>query len=274
MLNISPFIIGILSSISATILTSIVWYMMNIIKNYNPLSILIKLDSKKKVNIYYGSIYHELQNNSQINHEKGLTTFEIGDIEATMIVYKCFNKLTKKEISHQVGNEKNYIKDSNIVSVGGPKWNKVTESLIGKLGSPFYFTSTKIGLLEKRKSHTTENIYNLDVTISASNIKTIKTYGFIIIAKSYFMNNVPSAVVIAGLSTYGNLISARYLSTLKKREAKFLKKRLKHDKRIGLMIEGKVEIDTNGTILDTPNIKLLSWIPENDFLEPYDYNYQ
>lgn len=273
MQSLSPFFISLISSIVATIFTSIVWLIWNRIKSIDLLMKFLGLNKNDKISIFYGNIYRELSENSDRSFRKDYATFEVGDIDSTLIIYDRFQNSSLNIIDHHIGNENKLISRSNIISISGPKWNKVSEKLIGKVGSPLYFKSGVAGLVEKRRTHPNENIYEIDIRNTSDNSLCMKTYGFIILAKSYFLTDIPLAIVIAGLTTYGSLISAKYLTSLTKSEIRALRKRLGRDKRFGLLIEGEIEIDSDGVIKEIKSINLLSWIPENDFLDPYEYIY-
>lgn len=269
----SSFFVGVASSVTATVVTSIVWALWLKFKGFDPLRSLLGIDKRLHLSIIYGSVFRELSEPPQQDNRKKYATFEIGDIESAMIVYDRFKHLSNMDIEHRVGLEKRLPNRRNILSISGPKWNKASELLIGKIGSPLYFRPGVDGLIEKRKAHSVENVHKMEMTDNSDNSITIKTYGFIVCARSSYVNGAPAAILIAGLTTYGSLISSKYLSGLSRQDIRKLKKRLCHEKRFGLVIEGSIKINSNGGIEDIQNIDLISWIPENDFLDPYEYEY-
>lgn len=267
-------IVGVVSSIVATMLTSLVWLFWNRLKRRDLLFSFLGLNQKEETLICYGNVHKERLLTSGDKIERNYATFEYGDIASILLIYDRLKPMCKAKVKHTVGSDLNIASQGNIVAIGGPKWNKITENLLGKIGSPLYFNQSDLGIVEKRRTHQNENLHTPDSQKQLNGSMRVKDYGFIMCARSYFLGReIPFAMIIAGSSTYGVLIAAEFLVGMKVSLIRLLKKRLKDDERFGLLIEGVVEVDSNGRFVGGEPPKLLTWIPEQDFIDPFSYRY-
>lgn len=270
----NPLFLGIGSSIAATVITSAAWWGWSRIKKRDHLISFLKLSGSHDIVLFYGSVHRE-ELSAHLNQvQREYATFEYGDIAACLLVYDRLRTVHGLKIIHAVGTNHPNLLKGNVISIGGPKWNKVTEKLIGTIGSPLYFNADCSGTVEKRKLHRHENCHEPRITPKKETIQTICDYGIIVCARSEFLGqSIPFAITIAGYSTYGVLIASEYLVSMSKSDIKRLQKRFNGDKRFSLLVKGTAEVDALGHVVSISQKELVSEIPEKDFLEPRDYNY-
>jgi len=205
---------------------------------------------------------------------KEYATFEYGDIAATLLVYDRVKSVRGLKVTHTVGANSASTPKGNVISIGGPKWNKVTEKFIGAIGSPLYFRPGCVGVIERRKLHNHENCHAPSIETRSPGRQTICDYGVILCARSgYLDSGIPCALVLAGYSTYGVLIAAEYLVSCSPTDIRKLKKRLSGDRRFGFLIKGTAEVAPHGQVVSITHKELVADIPEREFLEPYEYQY-
>lgn len=272
---INPYIVGIISSIGATIITSMVWYSWKRVKEIDKLFSFLKISPAHDIILIHGNIHKEQIEGDSSRKTKNYATFEYGDISAVLEIYDRLSISGKNNHKHTVGySPTNHLQD-NLISVGGPKWNKTTERLLGKVGSPLLFRSEGLGTIEKRKSHRNENCHEPKIETRNDERQLICDYGIVICARSSYLGpNIPLAIIIAGYSTYGVMIASEFLVNISNKEIKRLSRRFNGDQRFGLLLKGDLEVDLSGKVICTNNIYIVSEIPEKDFLEPFDYRYK
>jgi hypothetical protein len=270
----SNLIVGIFSSVIATILTSFVWLMWNRSKRKDILWDFLGLNRGEETWVCYGNVQKEnLLNTTNVN-SRSYTTFEYGDIASVLLMFDRLKSTYAAKVKHSVGVDFDIVSQGNVVSIGGPKWNKVTEKLLGKIGSPLYFNRNAIGVIEKRRTHQNENIYSPEICQQTDDSLKVRDYGFIICSRACYLDHrIPCAIVIAGFSTAGVLIATQFLISMSTSDIRILEQRLKNDKRFGLLIEGIVERDSHERLMVSSSPKLVSWIPEQDFTDPFQYIY-
>ncbi|MFQ5752501.1 MAG: hypothetical protein ACE5HI_10935, partial [bacterium] len=211
--QINSFMVGVTTSVIATILTSLGWFFWNKLKRRDKLLSFLGLNLKQNILICYGNIHKERLVQSDNKVRRDYATFEYGDIASTLIVY---DRLTPAcTVKHAVGSDLSVASEGNIIAIGGPKWNKITEHLLGRIGSPFYFKQGVSGTIEKRKAHQNENLHSIIIEQQSDGSVRIKDYGFILCARAHFLgDNLPFAMVIVGYSTYGVLTQVYHHSSL------------------------------------------------------------
>ncbi len=197
-----------------------------------------------------------------------------GDIEATLLASETFcSWFESPPIFSRFFSGADNLKNV-VISVGGPKWNKITQCIIGEIGSPVLYTESFKGTIVKIKGVDAKIPY---CQKTVSKVRHIEDVGIILIGKAKAfaegkMSNVNAACIIMGYSTYGVRLAAEYLRRVGKNKG-VLKKCKKHSK-LCLMIKGVVEIDSNGEVIsyhfskNEPDI-----IFEEDFLSSVPYNY-
>lgn len=273
MLQLNSLMVGVLSSVIATIITSLVWLAWNRSRRRDALWAFFGLSQVDETLVCYGNVQKEKLIDS--NDSRSYTTFEYGDMASVLLVYDRLKNTYLSKVRHSVGYDlQNMPHNRNIVSIGGPKWNKLTEELIGRVGSPLYFNHGCTGIIEKRRTHQNENVYSPETHFAGGDSRNVKDYGFIICSRySYLGHRIPCAVTIAGFSTYGVLIATEFLMRLEKSDIRTLAQRLKGEKRFGLLIEGVIKGDKRGRLIVGSTPKLILCIPEQDFADPYEYGY-
>ena len=114
--------------------------------------------------------------------------------------------------------------ENNVITVGGPKWNKVTEKLLGEMGSPLYYKVGESGLIKEVPE------IGKDVLTYEKNNGEAVDYGCWIFERGD--KNKGSRLIISGYSTWGVLIAAEALHRLEDiDDYSFLKRKLKKEKR-------------------------------------------
>ena len=270
-------IIGIASSVVATLLTSFSWYCYNHFQNRDRLLIFLGMKNENNLSICYGNVQSGPSDlyQSPLNTTLPVTSFDYGDIDATLIVYNRISTKFRGKIQHYSNNIPDVMNSGNIIAIGGPKWNKATETLLGKVGSPFYYFKGVEGLIERRSSHHSENIHKYSIKNNEEDRSVeIADFGIIVCARhSYLGSKLPFAMIVSGYSTFGVLIAARYLNEISDDDFQKLKMTIKQDKRFCILVKGSVKIDEKGKYLGSISTELLSWIHDQDFHPPYDYKY-
>ena len=269
-------VIGILSSLIATAATSLAWFYWNRIQNKDKLLELLGMKSDENLSICYGNVQSVSSDvyQSPLNTTLPITSFDYGDIDATLIIYDRIAPKFRRSVKHFPNDIPDYMKKGNIITIGGPKWNKATEKLLGEIGSPFYYLKGIEGLIERRSTHESENIHKYKIKKNEDGTVEITDFGAIICARySYLGSQIPFAMVVSGYSTFGVLIAARYIYEISDDDFKKLKETIKQDKRFCIIVRGSVRLDNKGKFLGSISTELLSWVHEQDFNQPYDYKY-
>ena len=168
----------------------------------------------------------------------------------------------------------------NLVCVSGPLWNRVTELNIGALGSPVIFDS-KSEKLVWRKNDT--DIVEFETTYSHSNKPKI-CFGVILVGQVETPDGGKQKILLcagnSNLSTYGLTVFLHRLYH-KRDLIKILKGfRIRSAQRWGLIIrtEDRSAIDLERLRFSPLNMRYLdvnieAYIPEEDFIESYEYHY-
>jgi hypothetical protein len=143
-------------------------------RRLNPIKSIIPFDaSPKKLNLCYGLIPPGTTGRSY--------TAEEGDLAAIYMIYDIFSSLyTRKKIHIQnhKSAESNLDNIDNISSLSGPKWNKVTERLIGEIGSPVFFSKSKNGIILKKKKRRKKayQTYTNPLSLSRKGFGYVRSY--------------------------------------------------------------------------------------------------
>lgn len=265
-------IIGIISSIISTIVVAIYYEVKIAFSRVSGISRLFKLNKKKPLRICYANV----QNSKYVSPILELIPtggIDYGDADSILLVYDNFRSIFKKN-TRWIRNEiPDNSMNGNIVCIAGPKWNKTTELLIGKIGSPLYYSTQNKGLVEKRRNHINENIYPFKATRN-DNVIEIEDFGCVICGREKVISNdIDSAIIVSGYTTYGTLFAAQALNSFSKREIRRLGSSITNDKKFALIVKGIIKLDLNGKIASDTKITIINWIPERDFCEPYNYKY-
>lgn len=247
------------------------WYK----RRTNPLRGLLPFGNKPhQIAVAYGII--------PPNESKKIYTIEEGDTHIIQGIQEVLSQMYGKRRLHvrsYVAIEQSLEIFDNVVSMSGPKWNRITENFIGQLGSPIQFGKSfgSDGLVllnsEMQIAHKYDSIRTAD-TIAK------KCYGFIIAGRIKRSDGmVQNVLVCAGnstLSTYGALLFLRNLASDKK-QTKQIKKQLRKNKnRWGLVIEVTNSQSTQGYFpINSAYIQLkpVNVLRDSDFLSPYEYHY-
>lgn len=164
-------------------------------------------------------------------------------------------------------------KNGNLITIAGPKWNASTEQLIGEIGSPLFYRTGILGLIEKRTTHQQENIHEFNY-IERDKYIEIEDYGCIICARNNILGkDIDCAVVISGFSTFGTLFASEALNSLTKSEVGDVASSIGNDNKFALLVRGSLKLDLEGKIVTPAKIEIVTWIGERDFLTPYRYEY-
>jgi hypothetical protein len=225
-------------------LISIGLFIFLIIKVYyfltrDSLADLLSLDRSKKIVISYGNVQVKNSDPTPVLSKNDLIGFDYGDTEALVKVYSkaraLFKWIEPKLVCNNI--DKSDI-SANIISVGGPRWNKVTERLIGEIGSPLFYEQGKDGLVEKR------NGLKTDLLQYTKKSTEIEDYGCWIIEKKD--ENKGGRLIVSGYTTAGVLIAAEALSELNKSDYKYLRETFKKEGKCAVIFKGKIEIGSDG----------------------------
>ncbi|MDQ2977161.1 MAG: hypothetical protein M3R69_17340 [Acidobacteriota bacterium] len=269
--GISNLIVGAAGSIIATILTSLAWLTWNSYRRWDALWNFIGFKRADETWLFYGNVQKEKLSPSD-SGAKNYATFEYGDIASVVLAFDRFKTSSRGKVRHSVGSDLNVADDGNVVTIGGPKWNRVTEKLLGMLGSPLYFERDVAGVIEKRRMHHSQNIYTQAASNTQDRPLRITDYGFIICGRGFLPGGLKGAVLIAGYTTAGVLIATEFFVRMTSPEIRTLKRRFKGDKRFAILIQGVLEVSEGRLNVSEPP-KLVSLIPESDFRNPYTYNF-
>lgn len=204
-----------------------------------------------------------------------------GDMEATLRVVETMAELIGKSPTYHRALTNHKSINGSIISIGGPKWNKATEYLIGKLGSPVYYKEgTKALFIEKKSANNPEKFEFNETLVGKT--RQIRDYGVIIVGKkgyfeSFGDSGIESACVLMGYSTVGVRVAAEYLRKLtypsKTEVKKLLECRLpKKINRFCLVVIADIQLTPDGDYVDHTEVDVMV-IPESEFLNPQTYSY-
>ncbi|WP_422104587.1 hypothetical protein [Winogradskyella sp.] len=268
--EINSIIYNLISAVIWVTLTSLYFYFRNKFKRQDKFLSFLSIKKSAPLILCYGNTHNSVSYTSPILEELPSTSFEYGDTNAILEIYSKFSIWSNIK-PNWYSDYKPYKNSNNdiIVSIGGPKWNKTTEYLIGDIGSPLYFSSSKKGLIEKRSSVNKETLYEYNCTTN-ENFSQISDFGCIICEKR---DNGGLLMIISGYSTFGVLFAAEALTKIPNVTIKKVIKSLNNDKKFGLIIKGSIKLDNNGRVIGESKIELLDWIGERNFHESYNYSY-
>lgn len=204
-----------------------------------------------------------------------------GDMEATLRVVETMAELIGKSPTYHRALSNHKSIDGSIISIGGPKWNKATEYLIGKLGAPVYYEEGTKALFIKKKSASAPEKLEFNES-SVGSTRKIRDYGVIIVGKKGYFESlgdsgIESACVLMGYSTVGVRVAAEYLRKLAYPSKVAVKKLLdyhlpKKFNRFCIVIVADIQLTSDGDYIDHTEVHCMV-IPESDFQSPYTYSY-
>jgi len=264
---------GILGSLAASIITATYYELKISMNNRDPFIKFLKINTNKQIKLCYGNIQSSNVYKSPIATIIPTVSFDYGEAESILLVYDKFRK--------QFQNKTRWIKNEipissqndNIICIGGPKWNKTTEQLLGEIGSPFYYSNSVQGLIEKRITHDKENIHLFNFTKNQNYIE-ITDYGCLICARNNILkNDIDCALIVSGYTTYGTLFAAEALNKMSATEIKNISKSLGNDNKFAVLVKGEIKLDLSGRIASGVKLEIVTWIGERDFMHPYNYKY-
>jgi hypothetical protein len=109
-------------------------------KKFQPQLQLIGADPNDKWTVYFGNIpLVDLKKRVVAAEESASKQYIYGDIESTLLVSEIFCSWFDAAPKYSRFFPDPDKLENVVISVGGPKWNRITEFLIGALGSPVYF---------------------------------------------------------------------------------------------------------------------------------------
>ncbi|QSB02069.1 hypothetical protein JWZ98_03655 [Methylomonas sp. EFPC1] len=221
-------------------------------KKFQPQLQLIGADPGDKWTVYFGNIpLVDFKQRVVASEESGSKQYIYGDIESTLLVSEIFCSWfdTAPKYSRFFPSPDKL--ENVVISVGGPKWNRITEYLIGALGSPVYFKDRveNKGTFLKIKGFENKIEYK---EAEVNNVKYISDVGVIIIGKGASLkdkNSAKSVCVLTGYSVYGVRLAAEYLKKIKLEPKKYGINKIKEHSKICLLIKGNISIDENGEVI-------------------------
>lgn len=223
--------------------------------------------------VYFGNVIRIKDDNRVTAYQELADQKQIyGDIESTLMVSELFCSAFKSPPTYSRffnGADKLV---NVVISVGGPKWNRITETLIGALGSPVSYKEGSMATFITRNKVQKEFGYLAKKINSKTHITDV---GVILIGKSDALQKdkrikAKSVCVVTGYSVYGVRLAADYLQKIIEDKAQ-LKLMVKHSK-ICIVIHGQIEIGDNGEVIDS-QVEKVEWFYENEFLAPWLYSY-
>lgn len=250
------------------------------LKKYkSPALKLFGLSGKGNWSVYFGNT--KTASNGISAFDAKNANYVYGDMEATLRVVETMAELIGKSPTyHRALNDHRSINGS-IISIGGPKLNKATEYLIGKLGSPAYYKEgTKALFIEKKSSKNPEKLEFYETLVGSK--RQIRDYGVIIVGKrGYFEtfgdSDIESACVLMGYSTVGVRVAAEYLRKLTYPSKSTVKNLLdchlpKKCNRFCIIIKADIQMTPDGDYVDHTEVDVFV-IPESEFINPQTYSY-
>lgn len=168
----------------------------------------------------------------------------------------------------------------NLLSISGPKWNRVTETLIGRLGSPILFDQTD-ALLVTRNSTGSQRQYR---AVRRPNGDEEVCFGFVCAGQVFSpTGRKQNVVVCAGLNTLSTYGSVIYLMSLSRqysfRSGPHISRRTVGKKwAVVLRVENISNPNTSGPVRrpvdpDQITIDVVETLGENDFAAPFTYRF-
>ncbi len=226
---------------------------------------MLSFDKNRDIIVCYGNVQVNSNENTPVHG------IDYGDTEALIKAYSKFQNLSfllGKEPKLLCNNLSNEVFDANIISIGGPRWNKVTEKLIGEIGSPLYYEKDKVGLLEKKEGMHVEPLEYKRTD------KEMEDYGCWIFERKD--KNKGARLIISGYTTAGVLIAAEALKKLNKEDYSFLQKEFKKKNKFAVIFKGKITISNSGeySVIHKPETLRRRLVYENSFYDKNDYSYE
>ena len=269
----SEFAVGVISSIVASILTYLYFEIRDRMLIDNGIIALLGVNPRASVRICYANVQSSESYQSPIARLLPSRSLDYGDVDSIILVYDRFRVRFGKNIRWARNAVPRQSQNGNIVSIAGPKWNKMTEQLIGEIGSPLYYSDGVQGLIERRATHGNANIHQFQIRDVGGRIE-IEDFGCLIFARPGVLSGqIDCALVVCGYTTFGTLIAAEALHMLKRNEVKKIAKAVAGDKRFAIVVKGKIMLDPEGRILSRATVEIVTWIGERDFLLPYEFSY-
>ncbi|HEY9439200.1 MAG TPA: hypothetical protein VIS29_11230 [Streptomyces sp.] len=239
------------------------------------LSRILPYDFGSPVTICYGilppqagSVYYTVEEGdlAAINHAGSTITAQ-------------YNRSGVHTVSHHVA-QANLAELPNILSISGPKWNHVTEMMIGRLGSPISFDETD-ALIVQRSGSPTADEYR---AVRGSDGDEQICFGFICAGETTTATGRRQRVVVCAglntLSTYGAVVFLMSLGQAFSFRSHPGLARARAGKRWAVLL--KVENTSNSTRTTAtrspidPNqvaIEVVSVLTDADFTPPYVYRF-
>ena len=239
------------------------------------LSRILPYDFGSPVTICYGilppqagSVYYTVEEGdlAAINHAGSAITAQ-------------YNRSGVHTVSHHVA-QANLAELPNILSISGPKWNHVTEMMIGRLGSPISFDETD-ALIVQRSGSPTADEYR---AVRGSDGDEQICFGFICSGETTTATGRRQRVVVCAglntLSTYGAVVFLMSLGQAFSFRSHPGLARARAGKRWAVLL--KVENTSNSTRTTAtrspidPNqvaIEVVSVLTDADFTPPYVYRF-
>jgi hypothetical protein len=253
---------------------------LNWLRKYRQPSLkLLGLSVKGRWSVYFGNVKTGDHGTSAFDTKN--FSYVYGDMEATLRVVETMAELINSSPSyHRALHDPKSI-DGSVISIGGPKWNKATEYLIGKLGSPvFYKEGQKSLLIQKKNSTSIDELKFSEVASGSATI--VRDYGVILVGKKEYFENfgdsgIESVCVLMGYSTVGVRVAAEYLRKLayptKMAVKQLLNERLpKKSNRFCIIVVADIQLSPSGEYIDHTEVSV-DVVPESDFKNSYAYNY-
>jgi hypothetical protein len=228
----------------------------------------------EKWTLYFGNV--AIGDSRTKAFEQSNQQYIYGDIESTLIVGEIFGSWFDKSPEYSRHFTSNDEFSGVLVSVGGPKWNAITERLIGAIGSPIHYKEGYEGLVVGPG-----NVQYDCKQSTEGSTRYINDIGVILVGKQKYFSHHPlgkvkAACVIVGYSTYGVRLAAEFLKTIKDDKNK-LNNLLSNDipsdsARFCILVHGKVKIVSDGEV-NVPHIERYEVLTDSKFVEPYLYTY-
>lgn len=208
---------------------------------------------------------------------------EEGDLAALYTSFDVVSRLygsAKATVEEPLSTFANFHNVSNVLALSGPKHNKITEFLIGQLGSPVRFDRVSGNLLFTHKNGKVDPL----ATERALPHLATKCYGLMLAGRlTDSSGKTTNAMVCAGNSTLGTFGAASYLRQMSAGRSLikvFRKHGITPKGRWGLILEVKNNLqpsDTGGVWLPMAkgaiSIKVDRYLKEKDFFDAQAYHY-
>jgi hypothetical protein len=168
-----------------------------------------------------------------------------------------------------------------MLSASGPRFNRITEQYIGKLGSPVWFSKSSRSLIYRDSTTGKEEVY---VTKRADAGLALRCYGVILSGILGTGEDRRRVLISAGtttLSTFGTAVYLRRLSTTSGLARDLRRHGIVPGRRWGLVVEVVNELAKDTAVLESipfneelVHTTVVRHLKEQDFGKPYDYDYE